>query len=121
MLEYQLGGLTLGLEISFIAVVYALVVLLTLALIIKAVTYVIRPKKPSTIPSTTAAEAQGIDDADIALAVTAVHKYLMDKWASRSKRQQPTSATSSWVASWRLECTSDTHYINPRRARISRQ
>ncbi|MEM1710730.1 MAG: hypothetical protein QW820_07555 [Sulfolobales archaeon] len=120
-MEHQLGGLTLGLELSFIAVVYALVVLLTLALIIKAVTYVARPKKPPTIPPTTTAEVRGVDDVDIALAVTAIHKYLMDKWVSRPKYQQPTPSTSSWVASWRLECSSNTHYINPRRTRVSRQ
>lgn len=116
-----MGGPILGLEISFIAVAYALVVLITLALTIKAVTYVIRPKKPSITPLTTTAEVQGVDDVDIALAVAAVHKYLMDKSVSRSKYEQSTSATSSWVASWRLECSSNTHYINHRRAGISRR
>ncbi len=102
-------------EISFIAIVYALAVLTILALIIKVITYVVRPKETSEampkISTSVPAEAQGLDE-EVALAITAVHKYLTEKGVGMSRPQSNILSASSWVISWRLECTSNVDRIN---------
>ncbi|MEM1983079.1 MAG: hypothetical protein QXK16_07415 [Sulfolobales archaeon] len=120
----QLGSLTLGIEISVIAIMYALAVLVLLALIIKGLTYIVRPKKVPTslteIPKEVPREASGVDEVELAVAIAAIHKYLRDRGFSSVKRVSTMLGSNSWVTSWRLECSSDNvDYINYRRVRIS--
>lgn len=116
-----LGSLTLGVELSAIAIAYALVVLITLVLIIKGLTYLARPKKVSMGVEEMPKESPGMDDVELALVTAAIHKYLMDKDVSGIRRMWIPVSGSSWVTSWRLECCSGGDHINYRRLRVSRQ
>lgn len=117
----QLGSLILGAEVSAIAVVYALVVLTTLALIIKGLTYLARPKKSSTNSVEAPKESLEVSDVELAVAIAAIHKYLMDKGVSGVKRTSTSLSSGLWVTSWRLECSSGSNHINYRVSRISRE
>ncbi len=120
MAEYSVGSLTLGLEISFIAIIYALVVLTTLVVIIKAATYVVRPRMPPKAVQaeiTAPEEVGGLSEEEVALAITAIHKYLAEKGVGKSARHGTGLSSSPWVTSWRMECGSHGDYISFRKGK----
>jgi len=120
MLEPQVGSLTLGMELSLIAVVYAVVVLVILALTIKVITYFIRPKPQQVVSEVTPKEELvSEDDKLVALATIAVHKYLSEKSVVAFSRVTFTQGLNPWVSSWRIECSSTLDYIYMRKVKSS--
>jgi len=120
MSESQIGSLTLGMELSLIAVVYAVVVLTVLALTIKIITYYIRPKPQQVVSVVTPKEELvSEDDKLIALATIAVHKYLSEKSVATFGRITTIQGLNPWVSSWRIECSTTPDYIYMRKVRSS--
>lgn len=102
--------ISVGLEVSGIAIAYAITVLTLLSLVIKALTKVFRPKELVTAGMVSMAGEEvrkvGTDEDSllIALAAVAVHRYLSEKLRSITKGLE-VPRMSQWVSSWRLECS----------------
>lgn len=99
-----------GLEISGIAIVYAVTVLTLLSLVIKALTTVFKPREAVAAMASIASEEikeVSIDENTLflALATVAIHRYLSEKSHSITKGLE-VLRMSPWVSSWRLECSS---------------
>jgi len=124
MSEVGFDPVLLGLELSAIAVVYAIAVLTALALVIKILTKVLRPKVKAVeaakeVPESGSGLRRGDEDhLYIALAAVALHRYLSEKVRTA---QVTTPRVNSWVHAWRIEHSMSGGYIDVRDLRYRRR